>query len=119
MTDASKIAYQSEEKHVHSVTIKMNDAQELTLRYAHPANKAEVHNMTENEDYRSEWSSQMSGYFSANYAKDEATEIAVNDYVVKIAGREKSVSTSPETEALCCVPAAAAPTVLLRDLRHV
>ena len=43
MTDASKIAYQSEEKHVHSVSVKINDAQELTLRYAHPANKAEMH----------------------------------------------------------------------------
>ena len=94
--DASKITHHAEERKVHSVTIKINDAQEIMLKYAHPGNDKDVYKMTKDEDFRLTWSPQMSAYFDANYVKDEVTKLVVDKFTFSIAGREKSVSQRQE-----------------------
>ena len=89
--DASKIAFQPE-RQVHSVKLKLNDARELFLEYAHPTTMEEMHNMTVNEDFMSHWSSEMKSYFDENYVKDEETELTVGNYMFKIAGHKKPLN---------------------------
>ena len=76
-TDASKID-NSEERHVHCVSITIGTAETLTLEYFHPTQE-ELHNMTKMEDFKEKWVPLMSEYFNHNYVKDEVTDVAVND----------------------------------------